>query len=89
MSEIYKVFSRDWQHCCDYSDESLLEMFHSETHGDPVSPTNGFYIGKKWLNVSVKMWKEDMEKGLLFPGELYNDPQYPHWWLNSVLGESK
>jgi hypothetical protein len=85
MSELYRHFSNDWKECLDYSEESLREMYNSETHGDPVSSTNGFYVGKRWLNVSVKMWKEDIEKGLLFKQELYNDPNYPHWWLDKVL----
>lgn len=85
MSELYKHFSHDWRDCLDYSDEALREMYNSETHGDPVSPTNGFYHGKKWLSVTVKMWKEDLKKGTLFRQELYCDPNYPHWWLDSVL----
>lgn len=60
-------------------------MYYGETHGDPVGPKNGFYQGKKWMGVTVKMWKEDIEKGLLFKKELYDDPNYPHWWLDKVL----
>lgn len=85
MSELYKHFSKDWEHCLNYNEDSLREMFNSETHGDPVSPNNGYYHGKKWLNVTVKMWKEDIEKGCLLKKELYNDPKYPHWWLDKVL----
>jgi len=88
MVEVYRLFTTDWEHLLDFSEQSLLEMFHSETHGDPVSPTNGFYVGKKYLNVTVKMWKEDMKKGLLFKQELYDDPKYPHWWLNNIFGET-
>ena len=86
MSELYKHFSHDWKDCLDYSEESLLEMFHSETHGDPVRQNNGYYHGKKWLNVTVKMWKEDLNGlGTLFKHELYEDPNYPHWWLDSIF----
>lgn len=87
MAHVYKIFSKDWEHCLDYSEQSLLEMYHSETHGDPVSQTNGYYVGKKYLNVTVKMWKEDIEKGLLFMQELYNDPKFPHWWLDKIFGK--
>jgi len=88
MAELYKHFSKDWEHCLDYSEESLREMYNSETHGDPVSQNNGYYHGKKWLNVTVKMWKEDLNGlGLLFKDELYNYPNYPHWWLDSVFGK--
>lgn len=85
MCEIYKIFSKDWENMCDYSEQSLIEMYHNETHGDNVSPTNGYYVGKKWLNVTVKMWKEDIKKGLLFKKELYDNQQYPEWWLNNIL----
>ena len=85
MSELYKIFSKDWEHCLDYSEESLLELYISESYGDPCSDTNGYYVGKKWLNVQVTMWKEDIEKGLLFKEELYKDPKYPHWWLNKIM----
>jgi len=53
--------------------------------GDSVSDNNGFYIGKKWLNVFVDMWKEDLKKGFLFKFELYEDPDLPDWWLDKVL----
>jgi hypothetical protein len=31
------------------------------------------------------MWKEDIEKGILFKKELYEDPKFPHWWLDSIF----
>ncbi len=31
------------------------------------------------------MWREDLRRGLLFKYELYEDPNFPHWWLDSVL----
>lgn len=86
MSEVYRIFTKDWEHLLDFSEKSLLEMYHSETHGDTVSPNNGFYVGKKYLNVTVKMWKEDIQKGCLFIQELYIDPKYPHWWLDNIFG---
>lgn len=85
MAELYKHFAKDWEHCLDFSEESLLEMYHSETHGLPVRDDNGFYHGKKWLNLTVTMWKEDIKKGLLFKSELYHDGKYPEWWLDGVL----
>lgn len=85
MSEVYKIFAEDYKAFCDFSDESLIELFNSESYGTDVKPNNGFYVGKKWLNVTVKMWKEDIESGLLFKYELYSDLKYPHWWLDSVL----
>lgn len=85
MCEVCKIFAQDWKHCLDFSDESLVEMFNHESHGLPISPTNGFFQGKKWLNVQVTMWKEDIEKGLFRVSELYDDPKFPHWWLDSVF----
>lgn len=85
MSELYKLFSKDWESILDYSDQALVEMYQFETYGNPIKDTNGYYHGKKWLNVTVDMWKEDLEKGLLFKQELYDDVKYPTWWLDSVL----
>ena len=87
MSEIYKIFSRDWDHIMDYSEESLVEMFNYETYGTEIKDKkrNGYYVGKQWLNVHIEMWKEDMQKGYLLVEELYIDPLFPHWWLDRVF----
>lgn len=85
MSEIYKLFSKDWEQILDYSDESLLEMYLSETNGTEVKSDNGYYVGKRWLSVQVEMWKNDIRKGLLFKWELYEDEQFPHWWLDDIF----
>ena len=85
MSEVYRHFGKDWKNCADFSDTALIELYNHESYGTPVSTNNGFLIGKKWLNVTVTMWKEDLEKNLLFKSELYSDPNLPHWWLDSVL----
>lgn len=86
MCEVYRYFSRSWKHYLDYSEESMLELFISESYGDvKCKDTNGYYVGKKWLSVSVAMWKEDVSKGLLFKQELYDDPDLPHWWLDNVF----
>ena len=85
MCEIYRIFSNDWKHLLDYSDEALLELYMSETFGDKVSAKNGFAVGKKYLSVHVEMWREDIGKGLLFKHELYEDEKFPHWWLDSIF----
>lgn len=82
---MYRVFSNDWKHLLDYSDEALLELYLSETFGDKVSPKNGFAVGKKYLSVHVEMWREDIRDGILFKYELYEDEKFPHWWLNSIF----
>jgi hypothetical protein len=86
MAELYKHFAKEWEHCLDFSDEALLEMYQSETHGIRASENNGYYHGKKWLNLTVTMWKEDIKKGFLFRQELYRDGKYPSWWLDRILG---
>ena len=86
MCDVYKHFSKDWKNHCDYSDESMLELYISESYGDVIcKDNNGYYIGKQYLNVSVAMWFEDIPKGILFKKELYQDPNLPHWWLDKVF----
>ncbi len=86
MCDLYFLFSQDWKDVLDYSDQSKIELFNYESYGIPITnPKNGFLVGKKWLNVQVAMWKEDIPKGLFFKHELYNDPKYPHWWLDSIF----
>jgi hypothetical protein len=85
MCEVYRVFAKDWEHLCDFSDQALVDLFNSESYGSPISRDNGFLLGKKWLNVTVAMWKEDIAQGLLFKHELYQDPKFPEWWLDSIL----
>lgn len=85
MCEIYKIFSSDWAHILDYSEESILELFISESYGGKTSPKNGFAIGKKYLSVTVDMWRQDLLDGILFKYELYEDGRFPHWWLDSIF----
>ena len=85
MSEVYKIFAREWEHVLDFSDEALLQLYNHESYGGPVDRKNGYAHGKKWLNLCVTMWKEDIEQGLLFKHELYEKDHLPHWWLDSVL----
>jgi len=84
MCEVYRYFSRHWEHVLDFSDESLVELFNHESYGTPCSPKNGFLVGKQHLNVNVAMWKEDIIKGVLFKQELY-DGEFPTWWLDSIF----
>lgn len=61
-------------------------MFNSESFGAPLDQrTNGYYIGKQWMGVTVSMWKEDVDKGQFHLWELYEDPRYPHWWLDTIF----
>lgn len=86
MCEVYRYFSNDWSHICTYTDDDMRELFYAETHGEPITnKLNGFAVGKKMLNVTVGMWKEDLRKGTLFKSELYEDPNFSKWWLDKVL----
>ena len=70
-ANLYKCFSRHWEHMLDYSEEALLECYMWETHGNKIANSkNGFVIGKRWLDVNIAMWKEDIAKGILYPFEL-------------------
>lgn len=89
MSEVYRYFAKEWIDSADFSDQSLIDLFNAESYGTPCEPNNGFLLGKKWLNVTVKMWFEDIDKGLLFRCELYDDPNLPHWWLDSLFKRNK
>lgn len=60
-------------------------MYSHETFGTSISPNNGFACGKSWMGVSIAMWKEDIQKGLLRKQELYDDPNFPNGWLDKVL----
>lgn len=86
---MYRHFGRDWTDL-DWSDSALIDAYNSESYGTPtpnemIVSRNGYYIGKQWMGVSVSMWKEDIRKGYLRRQELYEDPSFPHWWLDSVL----
>lgn len=85
LCEVYKVFSHDWRHLADYSEEMKIEMYFRESIGSPISKANGYALGKSWMGVTVSMWKEDLKKGTLLKKELYADPKFPHWWLDAVL----
>jgi len=89
MANIYKLF-------CDYpeadlSEKALEEAFIFESTGNGIvnnsifgGKVNGYLLGKKWLNVTVAMWREDIKKGLFAVREFYND-KFPKWWLDKVF----
>jgi len=64
----------------------MMEMFLYESFGEG-NPTNsnGYFLGKKWMDVNIEMWREDIEQGFLFKQELYDSPNIPNWWLDKVL----
>ena len=87
-AEVYKIFAEKG----DFSEQAAQEMYDYETFGKGTLkntifgvPTNGYFIGKKFMNITLAMWQEDIEDGLLAKFELYEDGKYPHSWLNEVL----
>lgn len=61
-------------------------MYLYESKGIPIkNKYNGFYWGKKHMDVTITMWREDIQKGLLFRQELYEDERIPNWFLDKVL----
>lgn len=86
MCDVYRIFVRDWEECLDFSEEMMLELYLQESYGGEISEKNGYYHGKKWLNVQVTVWKEDIDSGYLMRRELYDDETFPHWWLDRIFG---
>lgn len=83
MSEIYRKFCPP-EFEGDFSEAAALEMFEHESKGvGRPSPRNGFAQGKKWMDVTVAMWRKDIMIGLLRKFELYED--YPRQWVDRVL----
>ncbi len=88
MSELYRHFALPWQHILDFSDDALLSLYNHESYGTSLSQNNGFAKGKQMLNLQVTAWKEMLREGTLAKFELYEDPNYPHWWLDSCLKDT-
>ena len=85
MVPIYKHFSKGLDNQ-NYDDSMLLQMYQYESTGKgQCDANNGYYLGKKYLNLAVSMWKEDLLKGTLFLFELYEDTGLPNWWLDKVF----
>lgn len=65
----------------------MIEMFNYESRGSPITNPrkNGYFVGKQWMDVHIKMWQEDLKKGYLTRKELYDDSIFPNWWLDKVL----
>lgn len=68
-SLVYKRFAKDWEECCDFSEEAAEAFYAYESRGTPrvvyseKQPNglfNGFAVGKHWWDVTVAMWKEDL-----------------------------
>lgn len=95
MAGIYRLFCSDFEHL-DFSEKAKQEAYLFESKGSGYqcnsifnqSAINGYLYGKKMLNITVSMWKDDIAKGLLFLSELYKD-KFPHWWLNKIFNRQE
>ncbi len=97
MCEVYKIFASSWD--CDFSKEAMQEMFEFESFGKGNIEINGFNttgkkpngyaVGKKWLNVNVSMWMEEINRygWLTVLSRLYADEAFPKWWLDEVFSK--
>lgn len=86
MVPVYEIFVRDFKDGLDFNEDMLYELYLNESYGGPpCSPKNGYFHGKKWMDVTLSQWREDLRLGNLFYIELYRDPTFPHWWLDKVF----
>lgn len=70
----------------DFSDDALFDLYIFESTGKgEIKPDNGFSNGKKWMDVAIAQWKEDLWV-TLHPIDLYDDPDLPHWWIDKIFG---
>jgi hypothetical protein len=90
---MYRRFAGPGDH--DFSDAAAMEMYVFETTGQgPLRSglfsgdrPNGYAVGKKWMDATAAMWREDIRAGLLWRFELESD--YPGWFLDRVLAGAR
>ena len=89
ISQIYQEFCPK-EDCYDFGPISKENMFLFESTGKPKlnltdklnGKFNGFLVGKHWMDVTIKMWKEDIDSGLLSKKDLEID--FPGWFLDKI-----
>src|SRR5260370_18977797 len=89
MRTVYRIFAEGEYHSLDFSDEAAEMMYQAETHGLGIlDPRNGYLVGKRLMDITIKVWRQDIANGLLMKWELYEDPIFKniHCWLDKVLG---
>jgi hypothetical protein len=85
MADIYKRFASDYP-AADFSEAAALAMYLHESTGAPLPDprTNGYALGKKWMDVTVAGWKEEIPQLGLLVSELQGEDGYPDWFLERV-----
>jgi len=85
MAEAYQYFVKDqWRY--DFSQSAKEALYIKESLGTShaeIADNNGFARGKFLLDITVTMWVEDLESGLLHSYELYLD--FPKWFVDKIL----
>lgn len=84
MAEMYKRFAAGYE-SADFSEAAALAMYLHESTGAPLPDprTNGYALGKKWMDVTVSGWKEEIPQMGLLVGEL-RAAGYPDWFLRRI-----
>jgi hypothetical protein len=44
---------------------------------------NGYFLGKKWMDVTVEMWNSGIKEGIITKDEL--SQEFPVWFLDKVI----
>jgi hypothetical protein len=86
MAEMYKRFAMTDYPDADWGLEAAAALYNYESRGVPMPPSdrlNGFLLGKKVMDITVAMWKEDIPSMGLTVDELLSDG-YPEWFLKQV-----
>lgn len=85
LRPIYDHFGREYV-AMDFSDNAFEAMYVYESNGGTTpDQQNGYFWAKRMIDITVAMWREDVGSEFLPRCELYDDPNYPNWWLDKVL----
>lgn len=88
MSQVYLYFARDYLDHLTFTDDMLVELYTYESTGKgSLSESNGYAMGKRNIDIAVAAWTDDLNNGMLFLHELYEDENLPHWFLDKVLSQ--
>lgn len=84
MAEVYRRFAEGYRQA-DFSEAAAVAMFAHESTGAPMPDpkTNGYALGKKWMDVTVAAWKEEIPSSGLLVSELRGD-SHPDWFLKRI-----
>lgn len=85
MSQLYFRFGNGFTQNHTFTEQDLLDLYNYETFGVPLKSNNknGYALGKKIMDITISMWREDISNGHLFVPDLYRE--YPSWWLDKIL----